>query len=350
MNQTMQAVIVNAPHKFSVQKVPAPKCDKKGLLLKVDACGLCGSDLRTLRSGHHRVTLPWIIGHEICGTVVEIGAEYKGQFQQGDRLAVGPLAFCGVCHYCQNAQYELCSNYKEIAQAWPGGFAEYIALPPECLERGTIQKAPQHLDSAIAAIAEPLSSCLNAQEKGAVSLGDTVLILGAGPIGCFHISIARARGADKIFIADIQDSRLKFAELFEPDVVINSTKTDIVEKVREHTNGLGADVIITANPDPKSQVQAVHMAAKGGRILLFGGLPKGKSSPGIDMNIVHYQALQLIGTTIFAPRHFGLALKLLASGRVPGEKLISHKFPLNEFEKGANMALNGEVLKAVFLP
>ena len=114
---------------FGVEEVPEPKMDPGGLLLKVDACSLCGSDLRTLRSGHHRVTLPWIIGHEIAGTVVDLGTSYTGPWQVGERLAVGPIVYCGVCDFCQDGRHELCEGYKEIAQKWPGGFADYFALP-----------------------------------------------------------------------------------------------------------------------------------------------------------------------------------------------------------------------------
>ncbi len=145
-------------------------------------------------------------------------------------------------------------------------------------------------------------------------------------------------------------SRLELADAFEPDATINSAEVDVVSEVRRLTNGKGADVIVTATPAPIAQVQAVEMARKGGRILLFGGLPKDKSKPGVDMNIVHYNGLHLIGTTIFAPRHQRLAVNLVSSGRFPTDKLVTHRFPLDDFVTGANMALEGKVLKAVFFP
>jgi L-iditol 2-dehydrogenase len=350
MADTMQAVVVRAPMEFDVEEVPIPAVPAGGLLLSINSCGLCGSDLRTLRSGHRKVTFPWTIGHEVCGTIVEVGPGYQGKWQKGDLLAVGPMAFCGSCDFCLNGEYEFCENYREIAQAWPGGFAEYMAVPEACVKLGTVELVPAGLDPALAAIAEPISSCVNAQEKGQVGLGDTVMVIGTGPIGCIHISLARAKGADKVFVADIVDERLELAEAFEPDAAINAAKVDLVEEVRRLTNGKGADVIVTATPAPVAQVQAVEMARKGGRILLFGGLPKDNSKPGVDMNIVHYNALHLIGTTIFAPRHYRLALKLVASGRIPVDKLISHRFPLSDFKQGATLALEGKVLKAVFSP
>jgi L-iditol 2-dehydrogenase len=335
---------------FEVEEVPVPSVPDSGFLISVNACGLCGSDLRTLRSGHRKVTFPWTIGHEVSGTIVEVGSGYQGKWKQGDLIAIGPMAFCGACDFCLNGEYELCENYREIAQAWPGGFAEYMAVPKACVDLGTMELVPEGLDPAFAAIAEPISSCINAQEKGWVGLGDTVVIIGTGPIGCIHTSLARAKGADKIFVVDIVDDRLKLAEAFEPDALINAAKVDLVREVRRLTNGKGADVIVTATPAPVAQVQAVEMARKGGRILLFGGLPKDNSKPGVDMNIVHYNALHLIGTTIFAPRHYRLALKLVASGRIPVDKLVTHRFSLSDFKQGATMALEGKVLKAVFSP
>jgi len=350
MKEIMKAVLVRAPMQFDLEDVPVPECPEGGLILKVIACGLCGSDLRTLRSGHSEVTFPWIIGHEVCGTVVETGSNYQGQWQKGDMLAVGPVVNCGFCDFCLNGRYEFCENHRELAQAWPGGFAEYMAIPEESVRLGTIRVVPEGLDPVFAAISEPISSCVNAQQRGQIGLGDTVVIIGAGPIGCVHTSLARARGADKIIIADILKDRLKLCQAFEPDEIINASETDLVREARRLTGGKGPDVVITANPAPITQVQAVEMANKGGRILLFGGLPKDNSKPGVDMNIVPYNALHLIGATTFAPRHQIIALKLLASGRIPGDKLVTHRFPLSEFKQAAKLAFEGKVLKAVLLP
>ncbi len=346
----MKALIIRAPMEFAVEEIPIPEPEAGGLLLKVLACGLCGSDLRTLHSGHRKVTFPWIIGHEICGDVVTVGAQYTGPWRAGDRLAVGPLAYCGVCDFCVEGRHELCENYREIAQAWPGGFADYIAIPEACLRLGTILRAPEGLDPAYAAISEPVSSCVHAQEKGQVGLGDTVVVIGTGPIGCTHVSLARARGAKRIFVADIVDERLALAEAFGPDATLNAAKVDLVAEVRRLTDGKGADVIITATPAPTAVVQAVEMARKGGRILIFGGLPKDNSKPGVDMNLVHYNALHIIGTTTFAPRHQRVALDLLASGRILADKLVTHRFPLADFRAGAQLALDGKALKVVFFP
>jgi L-iditol 2-dehydrogenase len=349
MTDTMKAVVVRAPMQFAVEDVPMPTVESGGLLLRVEACSLCGSDLRTLRSGHRKVTFPWIIGHEICGTIEALGDAYAGPFQPGDRLAVGPLAYCGVCDFCLGGRHELCENSRELGQAWPGGLADYIAIPEACVRHGNLRKVLPDMDAAHAALSEPMSSCINAQEKGEVSLGDTVVIIGSGPIGCLHTAIARARGASQIILVDINQERLEMAAKFQPDALVNASQVDVVTEVLRLTEGKGAEVIVTATPAPQAQVQAVQMARKGARILLFGGLPVEDACPGVNMNTVHYNALHLIGTTTFAPRHQIQALRLLASGRFNAEDLIT-RFPLSDFATGAQLALQGKILKAVFIP
>ncbi len=347
---TMRAIMVRAPMDFGPVDVPVPECPEGGLLLKVRACGLCGSDLRTLRSGHRKVTLPWIIGHEISGEVVATGGRQAGPWRKGDLLSVAPLVYCGSCDFCRAQRYELCSGYREIAQAWPGGFAEYIAIPPEAVELGTIRAVPRGLELDVAAIAEPVSSCIHAQEVGQVGEGDTVVVMGTGPVGCIHIALARSRGAETVIGVDINKWRLSQAAEFEPDHLIDSGDGNLKETIMKVTGSRGADVVITANPSGRAQVQAVEIARKGGRILLFGGLPRDDCRPGIDMNLVHYNALRLIGTTIFAPRHHEQALELLASGRLDGKKIITHRAALDDFSSIAGEALEGKVRKAVITP
>jgi L-iditol 2-dehydrogenase len=350
MQGSMHAVVIRAPMDFSLEEVPIPAVPAGGFLLEVAACGLCGSDLRTLRAGHLRVKFPWILGHEICGTFIEAGKDYAGPWKRGDVLAVGPVVYCGTCEFCVAGRFEYCENYAEIAQKWPGGFSEYVAIPAEAVRLGTIRLSPPGLDPAFAAITEPISSCVHAQEKGNVGLGDTVVIIGAGPVGCIHACLARARGAFKVILVDIAKDRLDLAAAFQPEACIDSSKEDPVDAVRRLTNGKGAEVIITANPAPIAPVQAVRMAKKGGRILLFGGLPTQESTPPVDLNLVHYQGLYVIGTTTFAPRHQKVALDIAAAGLIPMDRIVTHRFPLAEFKAGATLALEGKVLKAVFFP
>ena len=299
----MKAVVVQEPTKFGVETVPDPVVEPEGLLLQVHACGLCGSDLRTLRMGHRKVTLPWIIGHEICGTVVEKGSAYQGQWQIGDRLAFGPIVYCGYCDFCQEGRYELCENYREIAQFWPGGFADFVAVPPEAVRLGNHARGlPKSWTRPLRLSPSRSRPASTPRKKGRWGWAIRSSLSDRGRWAA-SMSPWPEHTAPTRYSSSISSmSGLHLAEAFEPDATINVAKVDLVAEVRRLTDGKGADVIVTATPAPIAQVQAVEMARKGGRILLFGGLPKDNSKPGVDMNIVHYNALHLIGTTIFAPR------------------------------------------------
>lgn len=344
----MKAVVLRAPGEYGLETVQKPACPREGLLIRVKYCGLCGSDLRTLKSGHRNIVLPAVIGHEVSGIVEETGPEYRGAYAVGDALAVAPNVYCGSCYFCRIGRYEFCEELRELAQHWAGGFAEYMAIPAEALRLGTIQRVPEGLSMQHACVAEPPSSCLNAQEKLNVGMGDVVLIIGSGPIGSIHVCVARARGAKKVYIADISASRLEMVKQFMPDGVINSAEVDLVEEIRRLTDGAGPDVVITANPVPATQLQAVEAARKGGRIAFFGGLPHGASVVPLDTNLIHYKGLTVIGTTGFAPRHHVQSLELMLAGKIPGEHLVSHILPLEDFAQGVELARSGKAMKVVF--
>ena len=350
MSKTMKAMVIHAPMQYEVTDVPVPEPASGELRLKVEAVGLCGSDLRTIRSGHKHVQFPWTLGHEICGTVEALGDDFEGPWNVGDRLSVGPNTYDPADPYCVEGRHELSEEIREIGQAWKGGFAEKMIIPRESVLMGNLLPAPAQLDSIYAAIVEPGSSVIHAHEKANTHMGDTVLIMGAGPIGCLHVAVARASGAEKVFLADLVEKRLELAAAFEPDALINMKEKDLAQEVRQLTGGAGPDVVITANPAASSRVTAVELAAKAARVVLFGGLPHDDSKPGVDMNLVHYKNLTLVGISKFAPRHFRRSLQMLASGRIPGEKLVTHVLPLSEFDKGVRLAMNGEALKVVYKP
>lgn len=346
----MKALVVRTPGDYGIEEVPVPDVPEGGLLLRVRACGLCGSDLRTLRSGHRRVTLPWIIGHELCGIVERAGSGYRGPARPGDALVVGPLAYCGECEFCVAGRHELCEHQREIAQDWPGGFAEYVAVPEACVRLGNVQPLPPGLDPAFAAVTEPMSSCINAQEKAGTGLGDTVAIFGSGPVGCIHASVARARGAFRVAIVDVDAERLALAGPFGPDLLVNARQEDPVAALMRFTGGRGAEVVVTATPAPEAVIQAVAATRKGGRVVVFGGLPTDNAKPAVSWNDIHYKALHIIGTTTFAPRHHRRAIEMAASGRIPMDRLVTARYPLDRFDEGVRRAMEGKALKVVFLP
>lgn len=344
----MKAIVLEGPGVFGLREVEKPACPDKGLLLKVAYCGLCGSDLRTLAGGHRNIRLPAVLGHEVSGRIAELGKGYEGPYRLDDRLSVAPNVYCGTCEFCRAGRFEFCENLRELAQHWPGGFAEYMAIPEEALRLGTVSHTPDGLAPELAVIGEPASSCVNAQEKLGIGLGDEVLIIGSGPIGCIHICLARARGAKTIIVADIKRERLELCSPFGPDHMIDSGSQDLEAEVARVTQGRGPDVVITANPAGQTQIQAVSMIKKGGRIAFFGGLPHNNSVIPLDSNLVHYKGATIIGTTGFAPKHHRMALELMRQGKIMADKLVTHILPLEDFARGVSLAKEGRAMKVVY--
>jgi len=342
----LKALVYHAIKDFRIEEIEKPVCPPGGLLLKVKTCGLCGTDVRTYFGGHKSVTPPWIIGHEIAGVVEEVGSQAKG-FHKEDRLAVAPVIYCGKCPFCLQGKYYLCQNIKEIAQHWPGGFAEFMAVPEEALKLGNVNLIPEGLSFEEAAISEPPSSCLNAQDRAQVGIGDSVVIIGAGPVGCFHCEIARLRGALKVILMDVLPHRLKLAERFAPDVVINSSQQGYLDEVIQETGEPGADVVIVACSSIKAQQDSLKIAQNGGRVIFFGGLPPGESSSSLDVNLLHYKNLQVFGAYSFSPEHHRLSLKLISKGKIDAKKYISQVIPLENIIEGIKAVKEGVALKVM---
>jgi L-iditol 2-dehydrogenase len=260
------------------------------------------------------------------------------------------MVYCGKCEFCVSGRHELCESTRELGQQWDGGFAEYMAIPKEAIACGSISKIPEGMKDEYAVLSEPASSCVHAQEKAGIGMGDTVLVIGRGPIGCMHISFAKARGAKCVIVAEISAERLELCLKFGVDITINSSVEDLIARIAQITNGKGVEVVITANPVGSTQVQALEVAKKGGRVVFFGGLPKSDSRPGIDTNLIHYKGLHIIGISTFNPRHYRLAIDAIASGMIPAQLLITHLIKLDDFEKGVELAKTGKALKVVILP
>jgi len=195
-----------------------------------------------------------------------------------------------VCRQCLRGQMTVCPNQTSMGYQYPGGFAEYMVVPKAVLDVDGLNRIPENLSFAEASVAEPFACAINAQELISVGDGDTVVVFGAGPIGCIHIRLARANGASRVFLIDVNAERLKMsADAVKPDEVINGSEVDVVERVKELTGGRGADVVITATAANVAQEQAIGMAARRGRISFFGGLPKTNPYIRCDSNLVHYR-------------------------------------------------------------
>lgn len=349
----MKAAVFYKPGDLRVENVPMPSFGEDDILLKVGACAICGTDMRIFKYGHKHLTKPVITGHEISGTIADRGKKVR-DYEIGEKVAVDPIVSCGTCHYCKKGLTNLCLTFKQTTEAfgyfYPGGFAEYMAVPAKAIQRGNLIKVPGSLGLEEAAIAEPMACALNGLMMSKVGIGDHVLVVGAGPIGCMHVSLAKTLGATKVMISEFQDTRLDMARQFKADRYINPQKEDLKAAVMEETGGIGPTVIMIAAPAKKAQEDALELAASHAHINFFGGLPKDDSIARIDSNLVHYKELYIHGTSGTTAAHIGMCIELMAGGRVEGKRFISKAVSLEELPSMMLEAQEGKYLKIVVKP
>lgn len=343
----MKAAVFEGIEKLVVHEEPTPVCDAGGMVVRVDACGICGSDIRNYRSGLKGDVTRQIMGHEIAGTVEEVGAGVT-RFSVGDAVAVAPDVSCGECRYCAKGWVNLCLNHRMVGTHWPGGFAQFVHLPAEVLTRGMVHAMPDGLSMLDATMSEPASSVLASQERAGVGEGDTVLIIGDGPIGCLHIEVARARGAARVIMAGL--TRLSLVDAFTPDVLIDAGSRDTVAETLAATDGVGADIAMCANPVAATQEQAVEAVRKRGTVVLFGGVPKTNPMTTLNSNLIHYNELRVMGAFSYPAAAHRQALEMIRDGSISAAKYVTRQVPLEGIVDGIEAAQRGEALKVAVRP
>ncbi|MCV2489892.1 zinc-dependent dehydrogenase [Geodermatophilus sp. YIM 151500] len=346
----MKVLRFYAPEDVRYEDAPEPACGRDEVKMRVRNCSTCGTDVKILHNGHQNLSPPRIIGHEIAGEVVEVGADVDG-WSVGDRAQVIAAVPCGECYECRRGWMAVCANQTSVGYQYDGGFAEYLIVPRQVLKVDGLNRIPDNIGFDEASVAEPFACAINAQELVHVGDGDTVVVFGAGPIGCLHIRLARANGASRVFLIDVLADRLAMsADAVKPDEVLNGREVDVVERVMELTDGRGADVVITATAANVAQEQAVRMAARRGRISFFGGLPKTNPFIQLDSNLVHYRELMIMGANGSAPAHNKRALEYISSGQVPVKDLISVRLPLERALEAFDIVAKGEAIKVTVEP
>ena len=343
----MTAAMMYGPDDIRVETIDKPVCPAGGMILKVMAVGLCGSDIRNLTSDSRKGAYPFVYGHEIVGIVEQVDAAVT-QYKVGDRLFLFPGSYCMQCDDCIDGHSENCTGVEHDV-AGTSGFAQYVAVSARKIELGCIYFIPEDVSFEAASLGEPLTSVYACLENCRVGYPDTVVIVGAGPIGCFMSQLAKIRGAQSVIMIEINDTRLEMARQFGVDYVVNSAREDPVDAVKRLTNGRGADKVISANPSNTAQAQSVFMARKGGLAVFFGGVPKG-SMTELDTNYIHYNNIWIKG-------HFGAsyiqskrAYELAISKVFPSGRFITHRLPLEEINEGIRLTKSGEAIKVVLFP
>ncbi len=348
----MKALRFYAPEDVRVEDVAEPECATDEVKIRVRNCSTCGTDVKILHNGHQNLTPPRITGHEVAGEIVEIGADVTGDWSVGDRVQVIAAVPCGDCYECDRGWMEVCQNQTSVGYQYDGGFAEYMIVPRQVLKVDGMNRIPENVGFDEASAAEPLACAINAQRLLGIEPGDTVVVFGAGPIGCMHIRIARGVwNCGPIYLVDVNAERLQMsADAVHPDGTINGAEVDVVEKVMELTDGRGADVIITATAANVAQEQAIAMAARNGRISFFGGLPKTNPTITCDSNVVHYRQLHLHGANGSSPAHNKQALEYISSGQVPVKDLITRHIALVDVLEAFRIVEQGEAIKVTVEP
>jgi L-iditol 2-dehydrogenase len=324
----MKAAMLYGVKDLRIENVDVPSVGAGEVLVKVKAATTCGTDLKIFQRGYVEkvIKLPTIFGHEWAGDVAEIGSGLDWP-QKGMRVRAGNSAPCLRCKMCQKGKYNLCEN---MIWLW-GAYAEYIKVPARMVFMN-MQEIPSPLSYEEAAIAEPLACVLHGAEEARISLGDTVAIIGAGPIGLLHLLVAKCIGAEKVIMIDLVDERLGFAQRLGADETINGRREDPVEMVKRLTGGYGADVVIEAIGSPVTWEQALKLARKGGAVLEFGGSPPGTEIK-VNTEMLHYGELTVLGTFHATPLHFKKALNLIASRTIDVRALVTRKMKLEEIKK-----------------
>jgi L-iditol 2-dehydrogenase len=344
----MKAVVFEGIEVLKIAEMPVPECGPGEVLLQVAACGICGGDVRTFFVGDKYTGQKRIPGHEVTGRVTAVGAGVA-DWQLGDRLALAADIHCGECFYCRRELYNMCVDLKILGKHMDGGLTDYLLLTREILQQGIVNPIPPALSFLHAALSEPLCSILASHEELQVQAGETVVILGSGPMGVMHFELLRQRQARPVLV-DVSEGRLARArEDFGATLTIDASRENAVEAVMKLTEGIGADVVITAAPSASAVAQSVELVRKRGRVGLFGGLPAAEARVSLDINRVHYSELRLVGNFSYHPAYHVKSLELLAGGGIRADKLIT-SYPLEETGRALQEIRQGKVFKAVVIP
>jgi L-iditol 2-dehydrogenase len=325
----MLAATWHGANDLRVEERPKPEAGPGEVVVEVTACGVCGTDARIL-AGAHRLYPPGTIrvpGHEIVGRVAAVGSDVALDVPSG-LVAVAPNYGCGVCRECVTGNNNRCPNFQALGITVDGGFAGFVRVPAAAVRQGNVIALDPGVDPAVATLFEPLACVVRGQDPLRITATDTVLVIGAGPIGILHVMLARLKGASGIIIADRWAPKLAVAQRLGADETIDVTRNDLDAVLGSLTGGRGADVVIVAAPSPDDAARSVTRAAPGGRIAFFAGLPKDRATVPLDANEVHYRELALTGTTACSTGDCRRAVEIVNAGKLPLAELVTHRIVL----------------------
>jgi L-iditol 2-dehydrogenase len=322
-----------------------PDIEPGGVLLRVITCGICGSDLRMFYEGPSpRYTLPIVLGHEFTGTVVQVGASVK-EFKPGDVAAVAPLIPCMSCRPCSHGQDNLCETGQVIGTHIAGAMADHFYVPERMVSAGGLVKLPEGADPRVSALTEIVGCCLHGIRQTNFQVGDSVLIIGEGPIGLAHLQLLRLMGAGQVVVTGLIPNRLKLAEELGATVALDVGKHDLKQFAQDR--GFKPDLAIVATPVMPASELALELLRWGGTLLLFSGYPFGTTMT-LDAYRFHYAEKHIHGSIDCNIRDFQNAAELLP--RLQMGRLITQTFPLGDTVQAFRAARSPEAIKTMITP
>ncbi|MDT3766841.1 alcohol dehydrogenase catalytic domain-containing protein [Gleimia hominis] len=346
----MRAAVLNAPHDLQLVNKDQPTAGPGEVVLKVEANTLCGTDYRLFTgaktSGVRAGVVP---GHEVAGSVCEIGEgveQYYPDLKVGDQATISIVVSCGYCTNCLHDREQLCSNLTLFGYALDGGLEEYLRVPARAVARGNLFPTTKRLTPKALCLSEPISCCLNGLDQYRVHAGDTVVILGAGPIGLLHLQLALLQGAAQVIVSNRGSERRATVERLGG---VGVHPDDLPHEVQARTAGMGADVVVVCIGAVDLANDALELAHPGGRVNYFAGFPKGSTSV-MEPNLIHYKELQVTGGSNARRRDVARAVALLESGVIAVDEIVTHQYPLADIHDAYEAVRARKGVKIAVIP
>jgi len=340
----MKAAILIQPGKLEIREVRTPDCPPGGVLVKVNACGICSADVKMVTQGHRALNYPRILGHEISGIIEQ---SRTNTFKEGGRIQIAPGLRCGRCSYCLRGMDNLCPNRQILGFTQNGGFAQYIAIPIEGAIVGSLNIIPDAVSYNHATLAEPLACCINAQNKINITENDTVLIIGSGPLGLLHAFVAKQKGVEHILISEPQIHRRKTALNTWADTVIDPDSDNMMEKVMTATHNNGVDALIFACSQSGLNDMFMKLLAPAARVSIFSGIASQFLQSSIDFNQIHYNEFFISGAYGCTADQNRSAMELISSEPWLSQELITHHVDLDTIHQGIEHIASQKGLKTI---
>lgn len=348
----MKAAVIKKPGVIDIETVPTPAPGPGEVLLKVEACALCGTDQRVL-TGEKHVDVS-IVGHEITGTVEAVGKAVPG-IKKGQRYIVQTVIGCGVCPMCRIHRENLCEKgFTAMGYQFNGGFAEYTIMPKAAVDQGCLIPIPADLPAEVGTLIEPLSCCVNGMKYIPLEQTEHVVIFGGGIIGVLNGLVARARGVGVVTIMDVSQARLDLLrKIGLPfDNLVNSGAISPAAWVKDATGGRGVDAVVVAASVKALVTQGIALLRRAGHLSVFAGMPKSNPVESVDLNKIHYLELNLHGANSSSQAEYLQARDFLVSGKIDGRPLVTHRFPLDRFNEAVKVQSDPSQgsLKIIIIP